>query len=339
MKRLLFVSILLALLLPPASPALADDAGPETLNQALEVELVSAGPPRRWRELFPPVSPSPRASHAMAYDTARGVAVVFGGADSNGEELDDTWEWDSATMTWSERFPATRPPARLGAGMVYDEARGVTVMFGGTTGLILFNDTWEWDGNDWTQLFPADAPSERWASGLVYDAQRQVIVLFGGLTIHGYVGDTWEWDGTNWSEQFIVGPSARCCMGMAYDSNRNVTVLFGGGASQFFNDTWERAGDGPWQEVLVARKPSQRERPGAAYFPALQRVFLFGGEKFTFNDDTWLWNGQKWVTRTFSPHPDGRCCMGMVYDTVLRGVLLFGGSVSFVEANDTWIFR
>jgi len=29
----------------------------------------------------------------------------------------------------------------------------------------------------------------------------------------------------------------------------------------------------------------------------------------------------------------------MVYDPLLRGVLLFGGSISFVEANDTWVFR
>jgi hypothetical protein len=29
----------------------------------------------------------------------------------------------------------------------------------------------------------------------------------------------------------------------------------------------------------------------------------------------------------------------MVYDSVLRGLLLFGGSVSFAEANDTWLFR
>ncbi len=325
MKRLFLASILLALLLP-AAPALAH-------------EPVSAPPPQ-WQQLFPPVSPPPRGDHAMAYDTARGVAVLFGGIDSSGNVFDDTWEWDSAPMTWTERQPAHRPQPRHGAALVYDAARDVTVLFGGRDGVNDLSDTWLWDGNDWTQVFPANSPSERWLAGVAYDTQRQVTVLFGGLDSQVPLGDTWESDGTNWTEQLVSGPSLRSGPGMAYDPIRNVTVLFGGSDGQgFLQDTWERAGDGPWEGVIVSRHPSRRTRMGVAYFPRLRRVLLYGGTTFDFYDDTWFWNGQKWVTRAFDPRPPGRCCMAMVYDPVLRGVLLFGGSVSAVAVNDTWIFR
>src|SRR5690242_17994803 len=46
--------------------------------------------------------PSARSNHAMAYDTARGVTVLFGGADGNGGGLGaETWEWDGTA--WTQR--------------------------------------------------------------------------------------------------------------------------------------------------------------------------------------------------------------------------------------------
>ncbi len=338
MKKLLFAPILLALLLPPATPALASDTRAEL---PAEDPTPAEAPRPQWQQLFPPTSPPARTDHAMAYDTARGVAVLFGGY-INGIAQEDTWEWDSATLTWTERFPAHRPPPRFGAALAYDEARGVYVLFGGVNSLAQeYNDSWEWDGNDWTQMLPGTSPSERWASSVVYDSQRQVVVLFGGLKDGIYYGDTWEWDGINWTGQVISGPSPRCCAGLAYDRRRNVAVLFGGddSAPGAFNDTWERAGAGPWQQVFPPLSPSGRERPGAAYFPRLKRTVLYGGEDLTFYDDTFVWDGQNWRRPQFDPRPAGRCCMGMVYDSVLRGVLLFGGSVSFIYSNDTWIFR
>ncbi len=339
MKKLLIPLLFLALLFPPAAPAMAGDTRPGLPAEDAAPTEAPAAPPAQWQELFPPISPSPRASHAMAYDTGRGVAVVFGGADSGGNELGDTWEWDSATMTWSQRFPAHSPSPRYGAAMAYDAARDVTVLFGGTTGLFFYDDTWLWDGNDWTQVFPATSPPARWLPGVAYDTQRQVMVLFGGLGEGFTPDDTWEWDGTNWTEQAISGPSARSGSGMAYDPLRSVTVLFGGSSGGFLQDTWERAGDGPWQGVVPPRHPSRRSRMGMTYFPQLRRVVLFGGSKFVHYDDTWFWDGQNWRTRLFDPRPSARCCTGMVYDPVLRGVLLFGGSANFVPVNDTWIFR
>src|SRR6266705_3485334 len=63
-----------------------------------------------------------RYSHAMAYDTARGRVVLFGGYDGT-SNLGDTWEWDGTT--WTQRA-SSGPP---GGEMVYDAARGRVVLF------------------------------------------------------------------------------------------------------------------------------------------------------------------------------------------------------------------
>src|SRR5262245_809753 len=65
-----------------------------------------------------------RSSHAMAYDSARGVTVVFGGIYAD----DETWEWSG--QRWKLRA-SSGPSARYGHAMAYDSRRGVTVLFGG----------------------------------------------------------------------------------------------------------------------------------------------------------------------------------------------------------------
>jgi hypothetical protein len=76
-----------------------------------------------------------------------------------------------------------------------------------------------------------------------------------------------------------------------------------------------------------------------AFSARLKKVLLFGGQGSDFFDDTWVWNGSAWRTKPFTPSPAARCCTAMVYDPVLKGLLLFGGSLSFQEGNDTWLFK
>jgi hypothetical protein len=62
-----------------------------------------------WTNVTPPgPSPSPRAWHAMTFDSERGRTVLYGGF--NGAQLGDTWEWDGAQ--WTQVFPASSPPAQ-----------------------------------------------------------------------------------------------------------------------------------------------------------------------------------------------------------------------------------
>src|SRR5262249_48194274 len=66
---------------------------------------------------------------AMAFDSARGVAVLFGGYPAGA----GTWEWDGVQGLWSPRVTTISPPSRSRHAMAYDSARRKTVLFGGWT--------------------------------------------------------------------------------------------------------------------------------------------------------------------------------------------------------------
>ena len=50
---------------------------------------------RRWTRVEGP-GPSARGSPALGYDSVRDVFVLYGGFDSSGAALGDTWEWDGS---------------------------------------------------------------------------------------------------------------------------------------------------------------------------------------------------------------------------------------------------
>src|SRR5207248_2422650 len=112
--------------------------------------------------------PSPRYGHAMAYDIARGVTVLFGGYyyDSSPHYLGDTWEWNGSP--WTQRA-SSGPPARFAPARASDAARGVSVLFGGSSGFTYYGDTWEWNGGTWTQL-ASSGPPARSVLAMVCDA-------------------------------------------------------------------------------------------------------------------------------------------------------------------------
>ncbi len=99
-----------------------------------------------WTQQHPARSPSPRTGAAMVYDATTRQLLLFGGSrliGTGGGFLSDTWIWDGST--WRKLHPATSPPARHNADMIYDAATGNVVLFGGYNGQRL-NDTWTWDG-------------------------------------------------------------------------------------------------------------------------------------------------------------------------------------------------
>lgn len=268
------------------------------------------------------VRPSARDGHAMAYDTARGRVVMFGGF--NGTYAQDIWEWDG--VQWTEMTPAgVRPSARRWHAMVYDSGRGRVVMFGGSNGTSL-QDIWEWDGVNWTDRTPTGTkPSPRDAHAMAYDSARGRVVMFGGIQGFGpTLQDVWEWDGANWVDRTPAGtkPTARRWHSMAYDSARNRTVMFGGYNLSELQDTWEWDGVNWVDKTPAGTKPSARYRHAMAYDSAHGRVVMFGAGAA----DVWEWDGTNWASRTpLGSTPNLGPGSAMVYDTARARMVLFGG--------------
>jgi hypothetical protein len=83
-----------------------------------------------WSLLDSGAAVSPRWAGAMAFDSLRNRAVVFGGAaQSFPGYAPDTLEWDGTR--WHTLKPPVQPPYRIDTAMAYDQRRGRTVLFGG----------------------------------------------------------------------------------------------------------------------------------------------------------------------------------------------------------------
>ena len=61
------------------------------------------------------------------------------------------WEWDGEK--WTEiKLQQPNPGERRVHAMAYDEARNVTVLYGGMNNKELKTDTWDWDGERWKKV-------------------------------------------------------------------------------------------------------------------------------------------------------------------------------------------
>ncbi len=150
---------------------------------ATTYEWTGACGAQTWANVSPTVSPPPRTNMMMAYDAARKVSVLFGGA-SGTTDLGDTWEWNGTT--WTQVMATKSPAPRSDYVMTYDARRKRVVLFGGRSAFTTFNDTWEWDGSagTWVEVGTILAPPPRSAGAIVADPTGSLLVV-GGVTPTG----------------------------------------------------------------------------------------------------------------------------------------------------------
>jgi hypothetical protein len=137
--------------------------------------------------------PTARSYTAMAYDSMRGVTVLYGGY--NGSVLGDTWEWNG--ISWQPRTPPHSPGPRYQHSMTYDTNFRFAVTFGGLDSAdTVSGQTWTYDGRDWTQALLAQSPAPRTLAAMTYNPFTQKSDLFGGGAVPRpgpgqMLGDTW----------------------------------------------------------------------------------------------------------------------------------------------------
>jgi hypothetical protein len=258
---------------------------------------------QRW-ELITASGPRARRLSATAYDANRKRIVLHGGAQLEVfESLGDTWEW---TANGWVQLADDGAVARDHHAIAFDANRNQLLLFGGRSRASSWpRDTLRWDGSAWARV-SSEGPVGRARTSLVYDSKRQRVVMFGGYggppdarEPRRYLADTWTWEGLNWREHAATGPPRRYAHAMAFDSRAGVTVLYGGeDANVRFEDMWQWDGE-RWSEIkITGDKPGPRYAAAMAYDSARARVVLYGGidsAMKTALDDTWEWDGQRWV--------------------------------------------
>lgn len=304
----------------------------------------------------------------MIYDAQAGYLLLFGGLNQSGcggtcqAALNDTWAFSGGH--WTQLHPHISPAPRLQMGMAYNGASGRVVLFGG---LALngynFNDTWTFYNGNWTNITTiAGTPPARHNPAMTWDGKDGYVLMFGGShRANGgqpVIGDTWKFAGGFWSQIGTCGgPSQPGCGAAApppryqeaatYDATDRYVLLFGGSTgSVLFSDTWTYV-NGTWTNLTAGTGASPRPNVGAAmaFFPALGKVVLVGGENATSvpKNATWTWAKGKWVHLNLSALPPARFLLVLGFNPGNSSLILFGGAHCWPPTNsctfgDTWSF-
>ncbi len=176
-----------------------------------------------WMDMAPTSIPEVRYEYRLVYDRAHDTIVAVLGVQS-GEgpwrtyNYTDVWTYDLDANSWTNRSPTRSPLSRTGYEVLYDSARGETVMFGG--GHPYYNGTtWQssrdgmlWRYNLTTNVWTSEAlPTElgdRSQCPTVYIEEGRSMVTFGGSSrSKDFLGDTWAFNIVAYApEGTYVGP-------------------------------------------------------------------------------------------------------------------------------------
>ncbi len=271
------------------------------------------------------------------YDPASNRMIVFGGRDTNGNNLNDVWVLTNANglggaSQWINLIAngdSASPPARSGHSAAYDTANNRMIIFGGCSGSCApaLNDVWVLSNANglggapaWSQLSIGSAPAARTNAAAAYDQTRNQLILFGGqdgsANPCSTFSDVWVLGNANglggspvWmSPQIINGvqlPSGQNAASAVYDAVRGVMTIFGGtgmvnGVCTVSNAAWQLSSNQPGELASLA-----------------------------------IWNN---ITPEGAPgSPSARSFAAGIYDGTGGRMLLFGGADgSGNYLNDVW---
>lgn len=306
-----------------------------------------AQPCLRWVERTDVGSPGERRHHKMAYDSDRGVAVLFGGA-AGDEYLQGTQEYDGTR--WREIvFAGVQPSHRAYLTMAYDPVSHKVVMYGGFAGDEYgLDDTWTYQGDSvngvWTHVFGNAANDGLAGSAMVFDPVQHLIIRYGGSNRPFEEGDitsfdttTYEWRGSTWVDSQAAAGPALYGIGMAFDQRRGVAVIVGGFGMTDERDrtdhVWEYSNQAGWRD-LGAILPG-RGFPAMAYDSKRGRLVVVGGDGGQGNTAIEYDPARGWVRLPDFPH-FGRAGAAMVYDSRREKMVFMGGAGAGETWSDTW---
>ncbi len=266
-----------------------------------------------WVQVSPSgTPPTARFGQTGLYDSSSNRMIIFGGATSPTNCLNDLWILDDANSAhgkpdWlSITASGTLPPVRMNQTAVYDQAQNTMIVFGGTNcSSGYFSDVWvlsnangEGGSPTWFQLSPSGTPpAARENSSAIYDSVDNVLTIYAGDTGGSGFSDVWTLSNANgqggtphWTELSPSGtaPNGRTGQSTVYDSINNRMIMYGGinaiNGTRFLYDSWVLTypngigGTPAWSQEKVTGTAPERFFHSAVYSSSYNCLVVFGGD-------------------------------------------------------------
>ena len=250
-------------------------------NPTIDIDHTYTFDGTSWSRKRVDISPSARNGAAIAYDSSRGKAVLYGGSFNN-----DCWLWDGAD--WAEMLPPDPETLFYRYAMAFDSARGETIMavkpeFGSAE-----MDTWGFDGASWTKKTPATPIPAQNGVAIAYDETLQKIIML--LRANASEFQTWTWDGADWTQVTTDAVNIDPNNGsLVYDGRTNTTIFLSqSGNFTFTGSNWIPLGNVPAEFAFGVEQ--------IVYHPVLNALLRLNGFFQNESDgtqrrnETWAWH-------------------------------------------------
>lgn len=286
-----------------------------------------------WAEVK--VEMSRATGFALAYDSLRSYALMFGGSDAFSTKPRGTTLM-YRNSAWRFVSSLVRPSPRSLFSFEGDPVNKAVWLMGGlneySTGYE--GDFWGYRNGNWFFQAWKTPPASCEFPMAAFDPDRSRLVLACSQLSSSEI-DVFEFDGANAEFKHIQTskdrPEARRQGALVYDRNLKKIVLFGGyDGANFRDDTWTWDGAN-WTEVRK-NKPPNRSLHAMWYDPLMKKTVLYGGigrenidERVKRLSDMWSFDGTGWTKLTVSTTPGERLGAQYAVDPASGKLLLFGG--------------
>ncbi len=210
-----------------------------------------------------PVTPTPRAGGAFAFDPTSGRMVLFGGLDANLYwAMADTWTFHANLWTnVTSSLTGVTPHGFSSGATTSDHTNGRVVIYSGSPNNMFWPDgfTYAFADNGWVNLSGPGGPIGRAQSVMGEDPVNGALVMTGGLILSHpsyHYGETWSLTGSTWTNltaSLTLNPPPMLRESSAQLGEAGFTVFGGdmftpGGYSMSSPFVWAFAG-GAWTNL------------------------------------------------------------------------------------------
>ncbi|HSN67785.1 MAG TPA: hypothetical protein VLV48_00980, partial [Thermoanaerobaculia bacterium] len=290
-----------------------------------------------WEAITPATLPICLSRASAVWQAYEGNVVLYGGACVTGLVPGVTWEWDGTN--WKAVEGGGSAGRVFGHAMAYDQARGESILFGGTdidVGTEV-NFTYKYRASKWQGAFTVYSPGPRSLFGFTTDPENDAVWLYGGVRGSH---DLWKYAFGQWTQVFAADQPANCSYPLTvWDTDRKTMVMVCADASvkEFDGTKWK-------VHAIDDKRPSTSIQASLVYDPTLKKTIIYGGYDGNYLNETWTWDGTKW-TKIDGKKPHYRALASMFYDPISKKTILYGGlgrtdrDGGLVRFADTWSFN